>query len=180
MTIRRVVTATNSHGKSVVVSDGPSPREQALQYTPGFISAPLWELEARPELGTVPSDPMERESGLLAAPGGSVFLVLTIPPDAVMASSDFDPAKAGAEHAAAAPGIAETFEIDEPGMHRTPTLDYVTVVKGSVVLELDDGMKISLSQGDTIVQHGARHAWRNPGTEPATLSFVMLGSARDS
>jgi hypothetical protein len=39
MSIRRVVTAKNAAGKSVVVSDGVSPRELALKHTPGFVSS---------------------------------------------------------------------------------------------------------------------------------------------
>jgi mannose-6-phosphate isomerase-like protein (cupin superfamily) len=175
MRIRRVVTATDDAGKARVVSDAGPPLEQVLQHTPGFVSSPIWMTAAVPNLST-PDDATAPGASLLAAPGGATFLVVTFPPDASMMVPEFDPAAAGQEHAAAAPGIAETFELDHPGMHRTPTLDYVTVVKGRIVLELDDGETVELGPGDTVVQHGVRHAWRNPGDEPATLSFVMLGA----
>ena len=61
-------------------------------------------------------------------------------------------------------------------LHQTPTVDYVTVVKGRVVLELDDGKAVELNAGDTVVQQGTRHAWRNPGDQPATISVVLLGA----
>lgn len=175
MKIRRVVTAKNNEGKSVVISDGNSPREMELEHTPGFVSSPIWMNEGTPDLSKS-EDPMNRDGSLLAPPGGAVFLVVTFPPDSVMMSPDFDPAKAGPEHAKAAPGIAETFEMDNPGMHTTPTVDYGTVVKGQIVLELGDGETVTLNEGDTFVQHGARHAWRNPGDKPATVSFVMIGA----
>ena len=83
---------------------------------------------------------------------------------------------AGPELVEASPGIAERMEPDNPGMHQTPTVDYVTVVKGMVVLELDDGKAVELHPGDTVVQQGSRHAWRNPAKEPATISVVLLGA----
>ena len=45
-----------------------------------------------------------------AISGGSVFLTLTLPPDSVYASADFDPYAASAEQAAAVPGVAERME----------------------------------------------------------------------
>jgi hypothetical protein len=176
MSFRRVVTAKNSAGKSVVISDGPSPREMALKHTPGFVSAPMWMTAATPTLAAG-EDPMSVPgSSLLPAVGGSSFMLVTFPPDSVMMSSDFDPAKAGPEHLAAAPGIAETFELDNPGMHTTPTVDYGVVLDGEIWLELDDGATVHLKQHDTVVQQGARHAWRNKGTKPATLVFVLVGA----
>lgn len=177
MSFRRVVTAKNATGKSVVVSDSASPREMALKHTPGFVSAPIWMTAATPSLSAAYQDPMTIPgSSLLPGPGGSTFIVVTFPPDSVMMSADFDPGKAGAEHLAAAPGIAETFELDNPGMHTTPTVDYGVVLDGEIWLELDDGKTVHLKQHDTFVQHGARHAWRNKGAKPATLAFVLIGA----
>lgn len=176
MTFRRVVTAKNAAGKSMVISDGASPREVALVHTPGFVAAPIWTVEGNPVLPHDGQDPMAGAGSLLQAGGGSTFLLVTFPPDAVMMAPDFRPDLAGPEHLAAAPGIAETFEMDHPGMHTTPTLDYGVVISGRITLELDDGATVELGAGDTCVQHGARHAWRNPTNEPATVAFVMIGA----
>ncbi|SCB36206.1 cupin domain-containing protein [Rhizobium hainanense] len=177
MTFRRVVTAKNASGKSVVVSDGASPREMALKHTPGFVSAPMWTVATTPSLPYDGKDPME-ESGTLLHPsaGSSTFFLITFPPDAVMMSPDFRPELAGPEHAVAAPGIIEHFEMENPGMHTTPTLDYGVVISGTITLELDDGVTVELKPGDTFVQHGARHAWRNPTGEPATIAVVLVGA----
>lgn len=176
MSVRRVVTAKNAAGKSVVVSDGPSPRETILKHTPGFASAPIWIGAATPSL-KAGDDPMSVPGrSLLPGPGGSTFIVVTFAPDSVMMSPDFDPAKAGAEQLAATPGIAETFEPENPGMHTTPTVDYGVVLDGEIWLELDDGLTIHLKQHDTFVQQGARHGWRNKGSKPATLAFVLIGA----
>ncbi|ARQ61565.1 UNVERIFIED_ORG: hypothetical protein GGE64_002393 [Rhizobium etli] len=177
MTFRRVVTAKNTSGKSVVVSDGASPREMALKHTPGFISAPMWTVATPPSLPFDGKDPMAGDGTLLhPAAGSSTFIIITFPPDSVMMSPNFRPELAGPEHAVAAPGIVEHFEMDNPGMHTTPTLDYGVVISGTITLELDDGVAVELKSGDSFVQHGARHAWRNPTSQPATIAVVLVGA----
>jgi len=177
MTVRRVVTGKNASGKSVVMSDGPSPREMALKHTPGFNTAPIWMSAGTPPLAATTSDPMAvAGASLLPRAGGSTFIVVTFPPDSVMTSPDFDPAKAGPEHLVATPGIADHFEMDNPGMHTTPTVDYAIVLDGEIWLELDDGETVHLKPRDTVVQQAARHGWRNKGNKPATLAFVLLGA----
>lgn len=177
MHVRRVVTGHDRSGKAIIANDSASPRERRLRHTPGFVASPLWKGPATPLLPDNAADPMTEGGSLLAAPGEAVFLVVTFPPDAVTMAGDFDPAAAGAEFADAIPGIAQTFEPEHPGMHRTPTVDFATVIKGPIVLEVDGGVTTVLHTGDTVVQRATRHAWRNPGNENAIVSFVMLGGA---
>lgn len=174
--VRRVVTGRDASGKSVILSDGGSPRETIMRHTPGFVSSPLWKVAAPPAAGAAEAETMGTEGNVLSPPGGATFLVMTFPPDAVMADPSWNPELALPEHFASAPDIIAHFEPDAPGMHTTPTLDFATVVEGSVVLELDDGATVTLHAGDTVVQQGTRHAWRNPTDRPATVSFVMLGA----
>lgn len=75
-------------------------------------------------------------------------------------------------------GISNYFERDAPGMHTSDTIDYGIVVRREMTLELDDGQKIHLRQGDTIVQNGTRHRWRNPLPEPGLMAFVSIGGKR--
>jgi hypothetical protein len=114
----------------------------------------------------------------LPLPGGTCFLIVRFPPDSVYADPGFDPAAAAAEQRMASPGIAELFEPDYPGMHTTDSVDYIVVLAGEVWLELDDGQVSRLRAGDTVVQNGTRHAWRNLSTEPVTLAVVQVGAAR--
>lgn len=176
MKIRRVVTAIDAAGKSVFLSDGPSPREHAFEHIKGMVTSPLWKLNDTPDLTAPAGNRLDVGGSVLAAPGGAVFIVVTFPPDEVMMPPGFDPAKAGAENMVAIPGLAEKFESDHPGMHSSATVDFATVITGEIVLELDDGKTVALKAGDTVVQQGTRHAWRNPGSQPATVSFVMLGA----
>ncbi|GAB3346187.1 hypothetical protein GCM10027300_05090 [Modestobacter lapidis] len=66
-------------------------------------------------------------------------------------------------------------EPDNPGMHRTDTVDYAIVLEGEVTMELGDGAQTRLTAGDTVVQLGSRHAWRNRTDRPATIAFVLTG-----
>jgi quercetin dioxygenase-like cupin family protein len=69
-------------------------------------------------------------------------------------------------------------EPDGLGMHRTDSIDYVLVVSGEVTMALDDGEETVLRAGDTVVQNGTRHAWRNHGTEPCLIVGVAIGADR--
>ena len=76
------------------------------------------------------------------------------------------------------PGMAAHMEPDQPGMHTAASVDYEFVASGRVLLELDDGATVELGAGDTVVQNGTRHAWRNPFDEPARM-VVVVGAHHD-
>jgi hypothetical protein len=64
---------------------------------------------------------------------------------------------------------------DEPGMHKTDSVDIVIVLEGQIGLEFEDGTLIELVPGDAVVQNGARHAWRYRDV-PCRMCFVNLGA----
>jgi quercetin dioxygenase-like cupin family protein len=76
------------------------------------------------------------------------------------------------------PGLLGHMENDSPGMHTTDTIDFEYVISGEVWLELDDGKEVHLRPGDTVVQNGTRHAWRNKGSEPCRMAVCMVGARR--
>jgi mannose-6-phosphate isomerase-like protein (cupin superfamily) len=76
------------------------------------------------------------------------------------------------------PGLFDVMEPDEPGMHRTHTIDFGIVLSGTPVLELDDGREVPLSPGDVVVQNGTRHRWRSAGDGPTRMVFVIVGANR--
>jgi mannose-6-phosphate isomerase-like protein (cupin superfamily) len=178
MRVRRVVTGVNEAGKAVVVSDGPPPRSHDFAHVPGMSSAMLWATSPGEPIRVSGTDPTAGVTSQIPGPGGTCFVVVTFPPDAVMQAPGYDPAAAAAEHRLVSPGIAERFEPDNPGMHTTDSVDYVVVLTGEVWLELDDGARTRLRAGDTVVQNGTRHAWRNLGDQPVTLAVVNAGAAR--
>ncbi|CAN7637519.1 cupin domain-containing protein [Variovorax sp. LjRoot178] len=178
MKIRRVVAGTGAGGKSQLFSDAAAPRSFEFDSVPGFAAALLWSTEAGDTVGRGVATDRSPQVGFVPAEGGTRLMFVTFPPDAVMMRADFDAAAFGAEFAARVPGLAETFEPEHPGMHTTDSIDYDVVLEGEITLELDDGVQVPLRRHDVVVQHGNRHAWRNPGDRPATMLFVLIGTPR--
>jgi len=179
MKVRRVVVSNGADGKGKVMSDSPAPRAHQYRSVAGFASALLWSTTASPTVGaSVPAADGTPEVTYVPGPGETRLMMVTFPPDSVMMRSDFDPAAFGAEFAQNAPGLAERFEMDAPGMHTTDSIDYDVVLDGEITLELDDGKELVLARHDVCVQHGTRHAWRNKTERPATMLFVLLGAQR--
>ena len=179
MKVRRVVVSNGAGGKSQVQSDGVAPRAVEYRSVPGFASALLWSTPAAAKVGAaVPVSDPTPEVNFVPGPGETRLMTVTFPPDSVMMRADFDPAAFGAEFAQNAPGLAERFEMDAPGMHTTDSIDYDVVLDGEITLELDGGKEVVLRRHDVCVQHGTRHAWRNKTDKPATLLFVLVGAAR--
>ncbi|MCE3555811.1 cupin domain-containing protein [Pseudonocardia sp. RS11V-5] len=141
-------------------------------------SAVLWTTAPNPEIDVEEAAPpgVSWHPG----PGHTVLAVVDFPPDSVMAQPEFDFASAGAEQMQHLPGLAERFERDNPGMHTTQSVDYALVLQGKVWLDLGDGDPSLLAAGDVVIQQRTRHAWRNQGTDPARVAFVLIGTDRDS
>lgn len=174
---RRVVTGLRN-GRSVFLSDGPVPNAHQYASIPGHMSSVIWATAPVPALPLDGAEPAPPRIAIPPAPGATRLMIVRFPPDSVFASPAFDPERAGPELAEHVPGLAERFEADNPGMHTTDTLDYDIVLHGEIWLELDDGAEVHLRQGDVAIQCGTRHAWRNKGTNPATLAFVLIGAVR--
>jgi hypothetical protein len=178
MSLRRVVIGTNDRASDVVI-DGSPPRRHDFVNTPGFSQALVWATPSQPAVPYDGVDPTPAVTTFVPEPGGTRFIVLTLPPDSVYADPSFDGASAGAEALQHSPGIAEMFEVDNPGMHTTPTVDYDIVLDGEIWLELSDGREVKLNTGDVVVQHGVRHAWRNKSDRPATIAAILIGANTD-
>lgn len=171
---KRVVVVNAEDGKSGINPGYDQPRAYSFQHTPGFETSVLWGTTPGSKLPTKGEDAALTTISTHPDPGGTVFMMLTLPPDSVYFSPEYDPVLAGQEFAEHAVGIAERMEPDAPGFHRTQTVDYVWVAKGQVVLETDTG-EVTLEENDVVVQNGTRHAWRNRTDSPATLGVVLVG-----
>jgi hypothetical protein len=176
MVLRRIVTGHDEIGKSIVVCDGSIPRFRRRETVPGASTSLAWSTEPGAPIPRDGADPTGEVTTFVPQAGGTRFIVLTLPPDEVYASPGFDAAAAAAERKESSPGLAELFEPDNPGMHTTPTVDYVIVLSGEIWLELDDGHLTRLEAGDIVVQNGTRHAWRNKSDGITTIAFVLIGA----
>jgi len=172
-TYRRIVTG-NVNGKSVVQSDEPVPAYE-FKTVPGYEHTLIWVNPTTPDLGT--EQRLDRyPDSVVPGPGGTSLHFVTFPPGAVFADPSFDGAAAQEEALVRLRGLADHFEKEDPGMHKTNTIDYAVVYDGEMWLELDDGETLHLNRGDVIVQNGTRHAWRNKGNKPVTMLFFLNGA----
>jgi len=157
--MRRVVTGPAAGGGAGIVLDGEPPTVVEFgQYR----TTELWVADGSPPGA---ADRSTRPWELEPPPGGSCFRVVQIAPEAEAAQE--------AEEAA-----AQGQDAEDPGFlaeHTTGTLDYVVVVSGQVTLTVG-GSEVTLGPGDTVVQQGTPHDWRNRGTEPCVLVGVLVST----
>ena len=176
MQIRRVVTGHSPEGKAVFASDELVPAITA-DLVPGAEFFRLWGSDTVshfPDAGALPVAP-----AYFPPLTGFRFGVFTVAPVSTPGPNAVDMGEAFAQLETRLPGLAAHLEPDHPGMHTTATIDYEFVVSGRVVLELDDGASVELGPGDTVIQNGTRHAWRNPFNEPCVLVVVLVGAHHD-
>ena len=172
-TYRRIVTG-NVNGKSVVQSDEPLPAYE-FKTVPGYEHTLMWIIPAIPDLSNEQRFDRYPDS-VVPGPGGTSLHFVTFPPGSVFADTSFDAEAAQEEALVRLRGLADHFEKEDPGMHKTNTVDYAVVYDGEMWLELDDGEILHLSRGDVVVQNGTRHAWRNKGNKPVTMIFFLNGA----
>lgn len=178
MDVRRVVTGHDSDGKAIFVSDERVPPVVA-DLLPENEFHRLWGGDAAPHF---PDDGSRPDDRMYFPPvGGFRFGFFTIPPDGgAGAPPGIDIGAALQDLEAKLPGLAGHMEPDNPGMHTTATIDFEVVLSGSCTLELDDGAKVTVGPGDTVVQNGTRHRWSNAGTEPCVLAVFICGAHHDA
>ncbi|MBU2548883.1 MAG: cupin domain-containing protein [Proteobacteria bacterium] len=180
--MRRVVTGHDARGRSVFISDGRTPRVVRLDGLPEVdILDEVWGTDRAPRVPAEARDPTVGMTSFVPLPGGTRFRFFTTLPEAWVTAARGGGADMSAvmdELQAKMPGLAESMEVENPGMHTTPTIDYGVVISGRIYLELDDGREVLLEPGDTYVQNGTRHAWRNRGREPCVIAVVMIGAER--
>jgi mannose-6-phosphate isomerase-like protein (cupin superfamily) len=170
---RRVVTG-NVNGKSVVQSDERLPA-YAFETVRGYEHTLFWVNPVTPDLNKEQKFDLYPDS-VVPGPGGTSLHLVTFPPSSVFSDPSFDGEAARKESLSRLPGLADHFENEDPAMHKTNTVDYAIVFEGEMWLELDDGNTVHLERGDVVVQNGTRHAWRNKGTRPVTMLFVLNGA----
>lgn len=175
MQVRRVVTGHDDGSRAVFTDDQMLTSQVVAGIGFGFVR--LWGADkpvALPDAGAEPAYQtyFPPESGLR-------FGIFTVPP---AGSSPLEPEQrrtALKEMERLFPGLAQHMEPDSPGMHTSDSIDFGYVISGSISLELDNGATRELRAGDTYIQNGTRHAWRNRSSEPCNILVVLVGAQRE-
>jgi hypothetical protein len=179
--MKRIITGHSPKGKAVFLSSDEPPRKVSLSAVPELEFTEMWGSDEVSTLEPCPADPTLSMCSFVPGPGGTRFRLVRFPPDQAVrqALSTGDPAAIMREFAQKFPGLGDKLEPQDPGMHRTETVDYGVVVSGEIWLELDDGAAVHMQQGDCVVQNGTRHAWRNRSDRPCVMAFVLVGARSD-
>lgn len=167
--IRRVVTGHTEKGKSVIVSDEVVDGFE-IGANRAFIK--LWGNDSVP---VHPDNGEMLEGGdWLPKAGGHRFYIWVVPPHS--RSNKSTASQENVEELL--PGFLKHFEPENPGMHTTDTVDCTYLISGAAIMELDDGVKVNINQGDSVIQNGTRHRWFNDGNIPAVFITTCIGSQR--
>jgi mannose-6-phosphate isomerase-like protein (cupin superfamily) len=165
---RRVVTGVNDQGKSTVVLDEPTPHRLP---NPGNTKCDIWRMDRVPTTKT--ADDALEGVGVVTEPSrhGLVHRVVTFPPD-----SEWDRSLGYADSRGTLPtGNPGNDDGGIPGLHVTDTVDFLTVIAGELVCELEEG-EVLLRPGDTMIQRGTKHAWSNRTSDVVTVVSVMVAA----
>lgn len=160
---RRIVTAAHEDGQSYVLRDSQVPVTsfRAVNWFTQRTADALRDPPAR-EISRLPLGPPK---------GATTFQFIIVPPESPETSwEDLD-----AYYAVAFSGT-DTVRVGtrrHPGMHRTETIDYITVLQGELTLVLSHE-EIILRPFDSVVQRGTAHAWANRGSVSALFTAVTI------
>jgi mannose-6-phosphate isomerase-like protein (cupin superfamily) len=162
---RRVVSGEDQDGRSTIVDDGFAARRVA---SPAFTVCDIWETKALPIALT--EGAAEGQVVLMPPEAGFIFRVTTFPPD-----NEFDREEFGS----ALDDMGGALDSDSkiPGMHKSDTLDIVTVISGEIYVVLETAETL-LKQGDTVILRGSMHAWSNRSDEPCKITSLMMAARR--
>jgi mannose-6-phosphate isomerase-like protein (cupin superfamily) len=165
---RRVVIGLDDKGRSSIVSDGMT---ETRLVTEAFTANQIWQAISVPT-PVLAENTLGDEPVIAPPPNGYTYVITTFPPD-----KEWD-YEAGYAKALAGGGVADS-DIDgtNPGMHQTDTVDIVTVISGEIWAVVETGETL-LKPGDTLVQRGTKHGWRNRGDAPCVIAALHMSVVR--
>jgi quercetin dioxygenase-like cupin family protein len=169
--IRRIVTGHNARGRSIFLSDAPSPHVLTLPGRPDFALTNLWVTDAAPASNAGSADAAARPVVLEPPSQGTIFRVVEFPSE--KSGPAFD-RKAAFD----AMGAGHAMDPDagrHPGMHKTDTVDYAIVLSGEIWALMDEGETL-MKAGDCLVQRGTNHAWANRSDAPCLVAFILVSA----
>ena len=173
--IRRIVTADDARGRSLIAEDAPAKAVRTVEGRPGYRSVNVWRTEAAPAPVDAP-DRIAAHKGILPpGQGGSILRIIDFPPESA------DAAERRRQIEATFTGMFHDAQHDKrdgahPGMHRTDTVDYAILLEGEIWAVMDEGETL-MRAGDVLIQRGTNHAWANRSNATARIAFVLIDGA---
>lgn len=169
MRVRRVVAGLDENGKSTIVSDGFT---ETRLVSDAFVLNQIWQVKECPP-HVLDENTLGAEAVIPPPPNGFTHVIAAFPPD-----SEWEFNAEGYEASLASAGAAEAFvEGEVPGMHETDTVDIITILSGECYVVLESAETL-LKTGDTFIQRGTKHTWRNKSDKPCVHSTLMVGARR--
>jgi mannose-6-phosphate isomerase-like protein (cupin superfamily) len=169
--VKRYVVGLDENGKSAVLMDGV-PNQQELN--DWFWRATLWKTRETPVDNSIPGDrSLDGGAARSPFPNGSLVRVEWVLPehgDPETNQKLWDEINKVTGHTQV---ISEKDKQRSPSMHRTNTLDVMTILRGEIYLLLDEG-ELLLKPTDTVIVQGVNHGWSNRGIEPCLFTAVMI------
>jgi quercetin dioxygenase-like cupin family protein len=144
--VRRIVTAHDHGGHSVIASD----EELAGTDVGGRAGVRFFQLWATHEMPVALSD-----EAMVRQQEGSSSIALETGSGSVLRIGVLGPGTSSP-------------------MHRTKSLDYGICLEGECEMELDGGETVTLRAGDVVIQRGTNHAWHNRRTTPCRFAWILL------
>jgi quercetin dioxygenase-like cupin family protein len=173
--VRCIVTGQDENEKPIVLFDGPAPNMTTDPARPGYISARIWVTDSTPARIKGVEETRSLADILQPPPNGSVFRVVTFPPDKTyLQKVGLKDVQAFFKSVGSPDASTYSDDAPHPYMQRTMTLDLCILLEGNITLILDTE-EVNLKKGDVVVQRGTNHAWSNRTDKPC----IMLISQHD-
>ena len=163
--LRRIITQHNGKGKSIVAYAGPP-----IGFGGSF---EIWVTDSSPADNKHQDDAAKRKVRLEPPSNGSIFRFFKVFPKDLSRSTEEVEKETGKRFAAMDASHCRPDTSRNPGMHKTKTVDYITLLEGEITLLLDED-EVDLRPFDVVIQRGTNHAWINKGSKPALLVSVMI------
>lgn len=168
--LKRYVVGLDERGKSAVVTTGVPNQQEKQDF---FWRATLWKTRETPVDNSIPGDrSLDGVAARSPFPNGMLVRTLELWPD-----QDDDTRKKSFaelnEQIGHDQDISEAERQRSATMHRTDTLDVITVLRGEIYLILDEE-EVLLQPTDTVIIQGSNHGWSNRSTEPCLLMGCMI------
>ena len=171
---RYVVGEVDGRSDILIAEDAKA----VLEIAPKVFARDLWLNRSTPADLAQIEDPVVADKMIHEPPsGGAIFRFVHFFPGSEAATVDEILETHALLDSAHKPEKDDLAKAKDPSMHRTNSLNYLTLASGKLWM-LTEGKDVLLEPGDLIIQNGGIHGWRVHGDEPALLIAVLVDGAR--